>query len=38
MKTIKSTGNVFRDLGFDIEEEANLLIRSKLMVEIKKYI
>ncbi len=38
MKIIKSTGNVFRDLGFDKEEAANLLIRSKLMVEIKKFI
>lgn len=34
----KSSGNVFTDLGFDDEEAANLLIRSKLMVEIKKYI
>jgi len=38
MKIIKSTGNVFRDLGFDKKEAANLLIRSKLMVEIKKFI
>ncbi len=38
MKTTKATGNVFRDLGFDKEESANLLIRSKLMAEVEKYI
>ncbi len=38
MKTKKSSGNVFQDLGFNEEEAANLLIRSKLMIEIGKYI
>lgn len=38
MKATKTTGNVFADLGFGKEEAANLLIRSKLMVEIKKFI
>lgn len=38
MKFEESSGNVFTDLGFDEDEAANLLIRSKLMVEIKKYI
>lgn len=31
----KSSGNVFLDLGFSKEEAANLLIRSRLMVEVK---
>jgi predicted XRE-type DNA-binding protein len=38
MKTTKATGNVFRDLGFDKEEAANLLMRSKLMIEVERYI
>ena len=38
MKIKKSTGNIFHDLGFGREEAANLLIRAKLMTEIKKYI
>ena len=38
MKTKKSPGNIFQDLGFGKEEAANLLIRSKLMIEIGKYI
>lgn len=38
MKTTKSTGNIFRDLGFGKEESANLLIRSNLMIELVKYI
>ena len=38
MKTTGKAGNVFRDLGFDKEESANLLIRSKLMIEVMKYI
>lgn len=38
MKTTKANGNVFRDLGFDKEEGANLLIRSKLMIEVERYI
>ncbi|MFQ5674052.1 MAG: helix-turn-helix domain-containing protein [Nitrospinales bacterium] len=38
MKTTGKAGNVFRDLGFDKEEAGNLLIRSKLMIEVMKYI
>jgi len=38
VKTKKSSGNIFQDLGFGKEEAANLLIRSKLMIEIGKYI
>ena len=34
----KSTGNVFNDLGFNVAEAENLLVRSKLMIEIKLYI
>jgi len=33
---IKSSGNVFADLGFDAEEAANLKLRSQLMIEIEK--
>ncbi|MBI5178342.1 MAG: XRE family transcriptional regulator [Nitrospinae bacterium] len=38
MKTIKSSGNVFTDIGFEKEEAENLLIRAKLMAEISKYV
>ena len=33
-----STGNVFRDLGFDPEEAENLRIRSDLMIQLTKLI
>jgi predicted XRE-type DNA-binding protein len=33
-----SSGNVFSDLGFEQVEAENLLVRSKLMAAIKKYI
>jgi len=36
MKAIKSSGNVFADLGFDAEEAANLKLRSQLMIEVDK--
>jgi predicted XRE-type DNA-binding protein len=32
------SGNVFRDLGFDEEEEAHLEVRSTLMLTIRKLI
>ena len=38
MKKRVSTSNVFRDLGFDAEEAANLKLRAMLMVELEKYI
>jgi len=34
--TVKSSGNVFADLGFDKEEALNLKIRSQLMIEVDK--
>jgi len=33
---IKSSGNVFADLGFDAEESANLKLRSQLMIAADK--
>lgn len=38
MKKRVSTSNVFRDVGFDPEEAANLKLRAVLMIEIEKYI
>ena len=38
MRVTRSSGNVFRDLGFPPEEAANLTVRSMLMIEIKKHI
>jgi predicted XRE-type DNA-binding protein len=38
MKKRVSTSNVFRDMGFDAEEAANLKLRAMLMIEIEKYI
>jgi len=35
LKMEESSGNVFLDLGFSKEEAANLLIRSRLMIEVK---
>jgi len=34
--TVKSSGNVFADLGFDAEEATNLKLRSQLMIEVDK--
>ena len=34
----KSTGNVFRDLGFSVEEAENLRIRADLMIQLTKLI
>jgi len=34
MAAIKSSGNVFADLGFNAEEAANLKLRSQLMIEV----
>jgi predicted XRE-type DNA-binding protein len=34
----KGSGNVFLDLGFPPEEAHNLLIRSDLMIEIKRFV
>ncbi len=38
MKMIKGSKNVFGDVGFNKEEAANLLVRSRLMIEIERYI
>jgi len=35
-KVQRSSGNVFRDLGFDTQEAENLRLRSELMIEIRK--
>lgn len=32
----RSTGNVFRDVGFPPEEAANLRIRSQVMIQVRK--
>ena len=37
-KVTPSTGNVFRDLGFQREEAEHLLIRADLMIEVQKAI
>jgi len=34
----RSTGNVFRDLGFEAKETENLRLRSELMVRIRRLI
>jgi predicted XRE-type DNA-binding protein len=36
LKVTRSSGNVFRDVGFSPEEAEHLLIRSDLMVKIEK--
>jgi predicted XRE-type DNA-binding protein len=36
--TIKSSGNLFKDVGFDAEESNKLQFRSFLMVALMKYI
>ena len=38
MKKRVATSNVFRDLGFDAEEAANLNVRAMLMVELEKFV
>ena len=37
-KLTRSSGNVFRDLGFPAEEAEHLRLRSLLMVEVRKLI
>ena len=38
VKVRRSTGNVFRDLGFSKEEAENLKIRTNLMIRLSKVI
>lgn len=37
-RMVKTSGNVFLDMGFSREEAENLRIRSGLMMEIERYI
>lgn len=37
-KLHRSTGNVFRDLGFGVEEAENLRLRSELMIRLTRII
>ena len=37
-RVVKSSGNVFRDLGFTPEEAAILQMRAELMADLRKYI
>jgi predicted XRE-type DNA-binding protein len=38
MKIERSTGNVFRDLGFGAKEAESLRLRAELMVEVRRLI
>ena len=38
LKVTRSSGNVFRDLGFSEEEAEHLKIRSDLMIQLQKVI
>ncbi len=38
LKVTRSTGNVFRDLGFSLEEAEHLKVRSNLMIHLQKAI
>ena len=38
MKIQRSTGNVFRDLGFAAKEAESLRLRAELMVEVRRLI
>lgn len=38
LKMTKSSGNVFRDLGFPHEEAEHLLVRADLMIQVQKLI
>ena len=37
LKRVRSSGNVFRDLGFDRTEAENLKLRSELMMRIESF-
>ena len=37
-KVARSQGNVFRDLGFRVEEAEHLLVRSDLLIQVQKRI
>ena len=38
MRITRGRDNVFEDLGFDVEEAANLKVRTDLMLDIRQYI
>lgn len=38
LKVTRSSGNVFRDLGFSSHEAEHLLVRSDLMIKVQKLI
>ena len=38
MKIQRSTGNVFKDLGFGVKEAESLRLRAELMVEVRRLI
>ena len=38
MKRVVSTGNIFRDIGFDDAEAENLKLRSTLMQRVEKFV
>ena len=38
LKMTKSSGNIFKDLGFDQEEAVNLKIRAEMVILIREYI
>ena len=38
MEITKGHDNVFEDVGFEIEEAANLKVRADLMLDLRKYI
>jgi len=38
VKITRSSGNVFRDIGFPAAEAAHLLVRSELMIQLRKVI
>lgn len=38
LKVTRSSGNVFRDLGFSPDEAEHLLVRSDLLIKIQKLI
>lgn len=38
VKVRRSSGNVFRDLGFSLEEAENLKMRTDLMIQLSKLI
>ncbi len=38
LKVTRSSGNVFRDLGFSPDEAEHMLVRSDLMIKVQKLI